>query len=302
MCSSLDSREKNRKRQNRPLGQDPEGRDRQADHIGAQTSKEAKMTAQTNQNRIQLAVRDYLAAGFAPIPVERGGKAPTLRGWPRLRIDKEQIDDYFVGSENVGILLGKPSRGLVDVDLDVSEAAAIADVFLPPTEMVHGRKSKPRSHRWYRVENAPAPMKFTDADGICLLEIRSRGQQTLVPPSIHPSGERIRWEEDGPPAKVQASELVRTAKLVAASALLARNWPERGSRNETALALAGMLQRAGWSLEETEAFIRTTARAAGDEQYKERVTAARSTKERLAGKAEATGATRLAKAAPIPKD
>jgi putative DNA primase/helicase len=246
------------------------------------------------QERVLKAARDYIRAGYRPVPIPAGEKAPNLREWTKLRVSEDDVDQYFTEPGNIGLLLGKPSGELTDVDIDAPEAAAVADVFLPPTEMVHGRKSKRRSHFWYRVENAPAPIKFTDADGACLLEIRSTGQQTLVPPSIHPKGERIRWEEGGPPAKVQAAELVRTAKLVAASALLARNWPDQGSRNETALALAGMLQRAGWSLEATETLIKTTARAAGDEQWKERAAAARSTKERLAGKAEATGATRLA--------
>jgi putative DNA primase/helicase len=252
------------------------------------------MKSQTKESSLKSVVRSYIRSGYAPIPVPDGEKAPKLRGWQKLQIALEQVGDYFSEPGNVGLLLGKPSGELTDIDIDAPEAAAVANVFLPPTEMVHGRRSKPRSHRWYRVENAPAPMKFTDADGVCLLEIRSRGQQTLVPPSIHPSGERIRWEDGGPPAKVQASELVRTAKLVAASALLARNWPGQGSRNEASLALAGTLLRSGWRLEATETFIKTTARAAGDEQYRERAAAAGSTNARLAGKAEATGARRLA--------
>ena len=32
---------------------------------------------------------------------------------------------------DVGVLLGAPSRGLVDVDLDVIEACRVADRFLP---------------------------------------------------------------------------------------------------------------------------------------------------------------------------
>jgi putative DNA primase/helicase len=250
-----------------------------------------------NERREALSLRnvvaDYVRAGYAPIPVPAGKKAPKLKGWPELRFRLDDIDDYFGSNTNVGLLLGEPSAGLIDVDLDAREAAVAAAQFLPPTEMVHGRSGKRSSHYWYVSGSAVPPAKFLDIDGASIAEVRSAGQQTLVPPSIHPSGERLRWEQSGPPAKIEPDNLIGSVAKVAASALLARNWPDQGSRNETALAVAGMLQRAGWSLEATETFIKMTARAAGDEQWQERAAAARSTNERLAGKAEATGATRL---------
>jgi len=225
--------------------------------------------------------------------VPRWAKAPKLPGWQKLEIDDDQVDTYFSDRGNVGLLLGKRSRGLIDVDLDAPEAESTADVFLPPTEMVHGRKSKPFSHFWYRVEQVPSPLKFCDAAGTCLVEIRSAGQQTLAPPSTHPSGEAVRWQRQGAPGKVKSTELIRAVQLVASSSLLARSWPDQGSRNEASLALAGMLLRGGWSLKETMTFLRVTARAAGDDEWKVRPTAASSTQERLANQGEATGASRL---------
>jgi hypothetical protein len=115
----------------------------------------------TKETMLKTAVRSYIRAGYAPIPVPKGEKAPRLRGWQKLEVDRGQLDEYFGGPGNVGLLLGKPSRGLVDVDIDAPEAAAVADTFLPQTEMVHGRKSKPGSHHWYRVGDAPAPLKFS---------------------------------------------------------------------------------------------------------------------------------------------
>ena len=143
------------------------------------------------------------------------------------------------------------------------------------------------------MADIPAPLKLCDVDGSCLLEIRSKGQQTVVPPSLHPSGERLRWEKGGPSAKVKTEELIRAVKLVAAAALSARHWPARGNRNEAALALAGTLLRAGWSLEATADFIAATARAAGDEEWRSRGAAASSTEAKLANDDEVTGATRL---------
>jgi putative DNA primase/helicase len=252
------------------------------------TKPKAKKDSLTN------AVRKYIRSGYAPVPIPGGKKAPTIRGWQKLRLSEAEIFEYFQATNNLGLLLGKPSSGLVDIDIDTPQAAVVADIFLPPTEMVHGRKSKPASHRWYRVGNAPAPQKFSDVDGSCLIETRSTGQQTVIPPSVHPSGERLRWENQGPPKKLKAEELRRAVSLAATAALLARHWPDEGSRNDTSMALAGMVLRAGWSVEKTANFVRAVARAAGDEEWRERVASVRSTAKRISQNGKTTGAPRLA--------
>ncbi len=251
------------------------------------------MNSETNQSQTQIEVRALLAAGFAPIPVEPGGKAPTLRDWPNRRIDKDQIEDYFPGPENVGIVLGKASSGLVDIDLDDPQAVAIADYFLPDTEMIHGRKSNPACHYWYRIGNAPPPQKYMDVDGTCLLELRSTGQQTLVPPSIHPSGEQLRWKKKGRPKKVKADKLLRASALLAAATLLVLHYPKTGSRNDFCLALAGALLKSGWSRQRASDFIDIIAREAKDEEWRSRVQGVSATAEKIAKAEPATGIVRL---------
>jgi putative DNA primase/helicase len=238
-------------------------------------------------------VRRLIRSGYAVIPVPKSEKAPTLPGWPNLRLVEEDIDKYFSESGNVGVLLGKPSRGLTDIDLDAPEAADVADLLLPQTGMVHGRKSKPRSHRFYRIGNPLRPMKFTDTDGSCLVEIRSTGQQTLLPFSLHPSGERFRWEEQGPPKKLKPEELVSRVKMAAASTVLVRHYPSTGDRHEFAMALSGTLLQSGWSLEEATKFVSATARAAGDEEWKARARDVVSTAEKITKEQPVTGANRL---------
>jgi hypothetical protein len=110
----------------------------------------------------------------------------------------------------------------------------------------------------------------------CLIELRQDGHQTVVPPSIHPSGEPYEWEFEGEMGEVDARELERAVRQVGAAALLARHWPPKGSRDTAALAVAGVLARAGWEPHEADRFITAVARAAGDEEYPERAKAARS--------------------------
>jgi putative DNA primase/helicase len=251
------------------------------------------MKSQTKESSLKRVVQSYIRSGYAPIPVPDREKAPMLRGWTKLRVNEDQIDQYFGRQENVGLLLGKPSRGLVDVDLDAPEAAAIAESFLPETGMVHGRKGKRSSHHWYRVGNPPTPQKFTDVDGSSLLEIRSTGQQTLAPPSTHPCGEKLRWEKNDPPKKVEADKLIRSATSLAGGALVIRHYPEPGSRNDFTLALAGTLLKAGWSQERVATFIEVTAQAVKDEEWRSRVQSVSATAEKIANGDPVTGIRRL---------
>ena len=197
----------------------------------------------------------YIRNGWRPIPVPLGEKGPRLKNWQKLRAEESDVARLFKNGQNVGLLLGEPSGGLVDVDLDSPEAVTLAASFLPATERIHGRRSSPASHRWYRTNPASSPEKFSDPNGACLVEIRSTGQQTLAPPSIHPSGEVVQWEREGEASEVEASELRRGVSHLAAAALLARSWPSKGGRHEAAMALAGWLIRSSWSVADTRNFI-----------------------------------------------
>jgi putative DNA primase/helicase len=139
----------------------------------------------------------------------------------------------------------------------------------------------------------PGPKKFADVNGSCLVEVRSTGQQTVVPPSIHPSGELVVWEAEGEPERIASEDLSDQVSRLAAAALLARHWPSEGSRHETALALAGFLLRGGWNEAESAAFIRAVTMTAGDEEWCGRQDDVRSTAQRLADEHGVTSGGRL---------
>jgi hypothetical protein len=243
--------------------------------------------------RLRKAVRRILERGWRFVPIPPNEKAPKIKGWQKLRIEESEKDEYLSEDSNIGILTGEPSVGLTDVDLDCPEAIELANEFLPYTGLVHGRKSKPRSHRWYVSDPLIAPEKFCGLDGTCLLELRSTGQQTVVPPSIHPSGEPIEWDSRESPEKVDGNELRSAAALLAAATILARHWPSRGRRNEAAMALAGTLIRADWDYSDAPDFIAVVARAANDEEWAIRKAVARTTRKRLEMDGPATGRQRL---------
>jgi hypothetical protein len=148
--------------------------------------------------KVDEAAQAYIGKGWRPIPVWPNSKKPRDKRWPEAALSANDVPGAFVGEMNVGLALGDVSGGLVDVDLDAPEALAVADTFLMETGLEHGRPSKPRSHRWY-VSPAVKTTQFKDTDQMMLVELRSTGGQTVVPPSRHPSGELLAWSKPGDP-------------------------------------------------------------------------------------------------------
>lgn len=271
----------------------------------------------THADRVRKAFGFYLDRGRLPVPLLPNRKRPAVTDWPKFRPTPDDLDRHFPagGDANIGLLLGAASSNLVDIDLDSPEAIAVAPYLLPTTGWVHGRASAPRSHHWYQVDEPPAKAseRFVDptatagepVDGDAdegdrgreglLLELRSSGGQTVVPPSRHPSGEVLEWVTPvGQPTEIPIGELRRAVHEVAAAALLARHWPGRGSRDETALALAGGLIRAGWTPARVSLFTRAVAVAAGDEEVEARAAKAEPTAAKIRAGEDTTGWPRFA--------
>lgn len=186
-------------------------------------------------------------AGQTPIPLRKGQKKPLQRNWPDTRYsDEDAVRRAFARPCNLGIRLGD---GLADVDLDDAVAIAAADGLLPATGAVFGRASTPGSHRVYRLRDGGALpyTKHTDASGESLVELRADARhQTMIPPSAHPSGERIEWADGSrleDAAEVDGAVLAAAVATVALVSALAPAWPGEGSRNDAFLALAGALLR-----------------------------------------------------------
>jgi hypothetical protein len=83
------------------------------------------MTAATSANSPcpktpHAAASYYLDRGFIPTPCHPRAKIPILKGWQDLRPTAKDLDAYFPPktTRNIGLVLGKPSNNLVDVDKD----------------------------------------------------------------------------------------------------------------------------------------------------------------------------------------
>jgi len=224
-----------------------------------------------------------------------GPDGGALPGWTDLRLSSEALPRYFADRRNVGVLLGEPSGGLVDVDIDHQVAVRLVGTFLPPTGAVFGRSGKPRSHWLYQAPGADN-CKFVAPDGTVLVEIHSTGRQTVFPGSSHEgTGEAVEWDTAGDPAIYDKEELRTIVGWLAAASLLVLHFPSRGIRDETALALAGALLQGGVRLEAVERFIEIVAMEAGCDDVKAKVSKFRSTQRSIERGKPVAGIGRLRK-------
>ncbi|OHB52483.1 MAG: hypothetical protein A2Y12_06355 [Planctomycetes bacterium GWF2_42_9] len=177
------------------------------------------MTAENNTTTLNLtleAARDYMQKGWMPIPIPHKSKNPGFDGWPMFKTTPEELDKHFDQEKNIGVLLGKPSGWLIDIDLDHPRAIELADQLLPQTPAVFGRPSKPRSHRLYYITTPAATKKWHSKSEGMIIEFRSTGAQTVFPPSIHEEGEPISWETpEAEPALVDTNLLFNATLQIA---------------------------------------------------------------------------------------
>lgn len=119
---------------------------------------------QTSEERMSLVTqeaKDLLAKGVTPIRLAQKAKK-TPGKWKDNTVTSENVQKLLLNNcqWNLGVLLGEPSGGLVDIDLDIPEAALIAEVVWPsgPT---FGRKNNPKSHRLIICSDAEERIPFT---------------------------------------------------------------------------------------------------------------------------------------------
>src|SRR5829696_8858345 len=147
----------------------------------------------------RAAAEHYMRAGLAVIPVPAGEKNPNRGGWQNERWGIEDVPELWDDGQGIGVLWGEPSGGRVDVDLDWPEARIAAERIMGKTRSF-GRQSERESHRIYRVRsNLPKSKKYKlggKGPGRTVVEVLSTGAQSLVPPSVHESGEKREWHTD----------------------------------------------------------------------------------------------------------
>jgi len=163
--------------------------------------------------------------------------------------NREYGPEHFGPKSNVGLKMGTASGNRVLLDFDTAIGRAVAQQILPPT-LTGGRV--PFSHWVYEIvdpetgEDGKPEIKsyaIKGPDNKNVVEFRGDGNQTVVEPSIHGTGDAYRWDGGFDPTRIQKTtrdELRRKIRVVVAATLIAAQMPDNG-RHDYGLACAGML-------------------------------------------------------------
>jgi predicted P-loop ATPase len=212
-------------------------------------------------------LQDYVDRGFRLVFYETKTKGPREPGWTT----KEYRPEDYRDGQNVGVMLGTevaPGQYLVDIDFDWPEGVRLARHILPNAGFGFGRDSRKVSHAFYLSPTPLVSRKYLDIDGSVLFELRGRktdgsiGLQTMVPPSIHPSGERLVLRATNP-LTLEAT-LQRDADLYGIGCILFKHLGLRGFLHDIRLAVAGFLMKHNVTEDETLRVCRGLAEATGN--------------------------------------
>ena len=140
------------------------------------------------QKPFAKAALPLLAAGYSPVPIVPRTKRPALVGWQRFcdaPMARNEVKHFARSriSYGVGVALG---QGLVAIDIDTTDEAVVAAIrsVVPESPIAkHGRKG--RTDFYLDKTKTVRARKFSSDLGM-LVEILAHGNQTIVPPSLHP--------------------------------------------------------------------------------------------------------------------
>lgn len=249
---------------------------------------------------IRLIAAEYIQRGWQVVPVSPGEKR-TSHKWQKHTYTPAD----FKPDDNIAGKCGEPSGWLVDVDCDCPEAVLAAAMLLPNTGLVQGRPGKLTSHYWFHCEGIRTT-QFTDikdpAGKNCMLvEIRSTGGYTVLPPSIWTdkqglNPEPIAWEIERDALTIVPDALYDAVRNVAIATLCARHWPGSGVRHATVGHLTGFLLQGGIDAMTVTQIVKAAATIAKDADVDDRVKFARNTAAKFANGEPVTGGPKLAEA------
>lgn len=206
-------------------------------------------------------VAEYVDSGWSILPVRPEEKRPFMTNWlqyTKTRATHEMVDNWFntLSGAGVGAVTGKIS-GMIVLDIEHNCPFKIEDLLKKyPTQMV-ARSGSGGYHLFYQYPTNVSKVSnrvriFEGAD------LRADGGFIVLPPTIHPNGNRYEWVKRGPlgafpmPLLDLRSEPTTRNEGWITEAL--RGVTE-GGRNDTCARLAGYFFKKGMNADIVEALL-----------------------------------------------
>lgn len=143
------------------------------------------------------------------LPIRRGTKRPTRKGWQKITFTDTQTAAYqavLTKAPAIGVSLGDVSAHLCTIDCD--DGGFLDEMLaLNPLLRTSLRTSAKRGGNLWLILTDPLPKTFKlTRDGEAMGEFRSTGSQTVIA-GDHPEGMRYRITVEAPPARLAYAEI-----------------------------------------------------------------------------------------------
>ena len=247
--------------------------------------KQTSQASHSDDNQKARAL-DYIKRGWAPIPLPFLKEEPTRSDWRNLGITADNVDRYFTDEPaNIGVVLGKASKNLVDVYFVDDDALRFADVIMPDTLAKFGLPSRPNSHSLYHAMededgdikwSLPWPSRKWRMKGIgTIVELRSEGLVSALPGSVvgrntlfGEERETIVWQNDDCVFDVECDDLFDRISLLAMATVLFKQWNVTSKvteQDDLMFSLATFMSAYSFTKHRARNLIRLIAKAFGEE-------------------------------------
>ncbi len=214
--------------------------------------------------RLPFLYKDF---GWCLTRVRTRTKAPVDVGWQNAPppSDEQLLDWFGDGEFGPGLRLGAVSGDIYDLECDDEAIIPFVEWFAPPWSKECPRWARSgRPHVLVRADGHLSNLRFT-LGGSCVLELRGDGEQSVLPPAIHPSGERYAWiGEPHQPPLTSSTDILEWLQNSVVAFALRHGWNE-GSRHDQALAASGWMCRLGLAVERALRIIECVAQGDGRE-------------------------------------
>lgn len=174
--------------------------------------------------------------GYNVVPLLPASKHPAHKEWLQLRLTPDDVDVEFTADSdcNLGVLLGlevAPDVFLHAIDVDVEDDQLIQRVKLA---LSHDRPPVKKGQKgvtlFARSSKALPPKKLSRKSDVgkrqMVVELLGRGNQTVLPPSIHPSSNRPYVWLEGSLCDVALADLPELTEAGWSEITLAATQPE----------------------------------------------------------------------------
>ena len=268
----------------------------------------------SHDRQIQTTFKMCAERGWKAVLLAKASKNPIGKDWQKGGIAREVSE--FSDFHNIGVLLGIPSNGLVDIDVDDPAMFEVLQHFLPPTEVKFGRfyggKTQKLGHWLYQVPDSKQTIKtltprYLGLKDTCV-ELRANGGQTMLPTSAlwdknlnngQGDVDVVLWANSKKelskqlkPTETTYEHLSQCIKVATASYYsipLIRS----GSFHDAMLAWCGMLLKSGIDYALVEKSVKFLVEATGQDNLDDRINALRDTYERIQEGVDVSGYSAL---------